>query len=634
MIKTSRIILVTSLILIGVWIGGCNLGQSTQETGTQSTSSPLNAPSVDVSETPSASDKSYMPLVAQPPTNSELAAKLEGLPLEQFFEDSYRELLLRDPELILEVGLTKAYGVEDVRLTDISDEYIRETYQVIATILEMLRGYQRDSLTPEQQVTYDVYEWYLDDLLRGQEFMYYDYPVTFFTTGVQVQLIQFFTDIHPVANLQDAQDYITRLSQVNTKFEQLIEGLKLREQAGVISPRFIVQWSLPDIRSIANSSAIYTPFYSAFKEKVDALDGLSTDQKQTLLDGARDAIDASVIPAYQALMEYLEYLEKVAPESDGIWQFPGGDAYYTYLLRHYTTTDLTADQIHELGLQETARIQAEMRVIFDELGYPADESLPESFARLARDSEIISGDQAVGTYEELIEQASQNLGSAFDIFPEQAVIVIGGPMGDYYVPGSVDGSRPGAFYANTTDSEPRFNLPTLAYHEAIPGHHFQIAIALELDLLSLRNGVRFTAYTEGWALYAERLAWELGWYADDPHGNLGRLQGEVFRAVRLVVDTGIHAKGWTFDQAYDYMLENTGLNPRMVEGQIARYVAWPGQAVSYKMGMLKLLELRQTAMDQLGGQFDLKEFHRIVLGNGSMPFSVMERVVQDYIASK
>jgi uncharacterized protein (DUF885 family) len=566
---------------------------------------------------------------------ADISAGLKGLPIDEFFEESYKQLLLRDPEYLTELGIAESYGVGNDQLTDISDAYIRETYELHAAILLLLREYDRSQLTREQQISYDVYEWYLDDVVRGQEFMYYNYPVTHFITGVQNQLIQFFTDIHPVTNKKDARDYITRLQQVDTKFEQLIEGLKLREKNGIIPPKFIIQWSLYDIRRISGGIAQYLPFYTVFEEKIDALD-VSTEEKQSLLQDAEKAVSEAVIPAFQSLGDYLEHLESVAPADDGVWQFSEGEEYYAYTLQHHTTTRMTADEIHELGLEEVERIRLEMRSIFDELGYPEDESLSELFHRVATDGGRVSGSQVIETYEALIEEADQNLDAAFDIRPSAEVIVIGGPTGGFYVPGALDGSRPGAFYANVSGSEYVYGMPSLAYHEAIPGHHFQISLAQELDLPFFRGDILFTGYAEGWALYAEQLVWELGWYDDDPYGNLGRLQYEIFRAARLVVDTGIHAKGWTFDQALEYMEENVGFDPSVLdlEFEISRYVAWPGQATAYKVGMLKILELRQKAMDALGDQFDLKEFHRVILGNGGMPLDILEKVVQDYIDAK
>lgn len=577
------------------------------------------------------------PETAPPESSSvdDVLATLEGLPINEFFEESYKQLLLRNPEYLTELGIAELYGVGNDQLTNISDVYIRETYELQKGILQLLREYDRYQLTREQQISYDVYEWFLDDVVRQHEFMYYDYPVTHFITGVQNQLIQFFTDIHPVTNKKDAEDYIARLKQVDIKFEQLIEGLTLREEAGIIPPKFIIQWSLYDVRRIASGSARYLPFYTAFEEKVNVLE-LETEEKQSLLEDAEKAINDSVIPAFQDLKDYLEHLESVAHTDDGVWQFHKGGEYYTYALRHHTTTDMTADEIHQLGLQEVERIHAEMRTIFDQLGYPEDESLSQLFDRVARDGGYVSGNLVVETYEALIEEADQNLDAAFDIRPAAEVIVIGGPIGGFYVPGSLDGSRPGAFYANVGGSEPLYGMPTLAYHEAVPGHHFQISLAQEMDLPFFRGDVGFTGYAEGWALYAEQLAWELDWYKDDPYGNLGRLQYEAFRAARLVVDTGIHAKKWTYGQALIYMKENVGFDPSVVnlEHEVSRYIAWPGQATAYKIGMLKILELRQKAMDALGDQFDTKEFHRIILGNGSMPLDILEKVVQDYIDAK
>ena len=416
--------------------------------------------------------------------------------------------------------------------------------------------------------------------------------------------------------------------------EQVVAGLEQRSQIGIVAPNSIFQWPLGEIQSIANSPANQTPYYSAFKEKLEVVEGLSADEKAHLLKTAEKAIDKSVIPGYKSLAKAMNSLDSKAPYKDGLGQFEDGKAYYAYLLRHFTTTNLNAEQIHELGLKEVERIQTDMRAIFVELDYPEDWGLSSLYNKAAQDSGYVEGGQMPETYEEILRNAESNLEPAFATHPKAELIVIGGPAGNFYSPGSLDGSRPGAFYASTTSGSPLMNMPTLAYHEGIPGHHFQIALAQESDLPTFRNVVDFTAYTEGWALYGERLAWELGWYEDDPYGDLGRLQAEAFRATRLVVDTGIHAKGWSFSQAVDYMTENSGLPKRMVQGEIGRYIAWPGQSTAYMIGMLKFLELRQHAMEQLGEQFDLKEFHSMVLSNGSMPLDVLDRVVQDYIDSK
>ncbi|MFN2235518.1 MAG: DUF885 domain-containing protein, partial [Anaerolineales bacterium] len=338
-------------------------------------------------------------------------------------------------------------------------------------------------------------------------------------------------------------------------------------------------------------------------------------------------------PAFQTLAGYLEDLQQRAPDQGGVWQHPNGKAYYDYLVAYYTTTDLTPDEIHQLGHDDLARIQAEMHLIFDQLGYPAEEGLPELFDRVEQDGGTLFGDEIVAGYEAIIADAKVRTAQVLDLQPQADVVVIPGPTGGYYVGPSVDGSRPGAFYAAVSGSEPRFGMASLAYHEAIPGHHTQVALAMEMDLPSFRRGSHFTAYVEGWALYAERLMAEIGAYANDPYGDLGRLQMEAFRAARLVVDTGIHAQGWTFDQAVEFMVENTGMEEQFLQFEVARYIAWPAQALSYKIGMNEILRLRAKTEDQLGGRFDIREFHNLVLGSGALPLSILEQIVDEYITA-
>ncbi|MCA9933817.1 MAG: DUF885 domain-containing protein [Ardenticatenaceae bacterium] len=574
---------------------------------------------------------------AQPvsPTATPAASQWDGLSLEEFFNQSYYALLLRSPQLVTEAGLVQAFETDNNRLNNLSDDYIRETQALETAVLDQLHTYDRDSLPPDQQLSYDIYEWYLTDLVAGHEFMYNDYPVSFFITSVHQDTLQFFTDIHPITNKQDVEDYIARLSQVGDQFAQLIDGLQRREEAGVVLPRWAINWTMGGINDIARNSPQRTPFYTTLEMKMMPLSSITPEDQAALLAEAEEVIGTAVIPAYQALADTLTAQRAIATDEDGIWKFPNGEAYYNYLLRHYSTTDMTADDIHQLGLQEVERIQAETAVLFAELGYPADESLPELMARVARDGGTLYGDDIVAEYEAIISEAEQNVGPAFDLRPQADVIVIGVPYGGYYVRPAVDGSRPGAFYATYQGSEAVYGMATLAYHEAVPGHHFQLAIMQELQgLPSFRNGISFTAYTEGWALYAEQLAYELGFYEGDAYGNIGRLQAELFRAVRLVVDTGIHTQGWTFDEAVDYMMANTGYPRGMVEGQIARYIVWPGQAVAYKIGMMEILAQRQKAQDALGDAFDLREFHNVVLANGSMPLEILSQVVDEYIRMK
>jgi uncharacterized protein (DUF885 family) len=604
---------------------------------------PTPTPSPTATPVPTAMPEPTMtPVTAVPSgTVAEIVASLQGLSLDEFFEVSHKQLRLRDPESLTEDGLSEAYGLRDDQLTNLSDAYIRETQVLEVAVLDLLQTYDRDALTPEQQVSYDVYEWYLDDLVQGHAFMYYNYPVHHFLNSYHDNVIRLFTETHPLVTPQNAEDYVARLSQVDDQVEQLLEGLIIREKLGIVPPKFILEMAIsqmldylhvstPDPTLIKGTSL---SVYTVFAEKLDAMENLGAEDKQALLDAALANIETSFVPAYTKLLDYLEQLMTVATDDAGVWKFPDGDAYYAYLLRDQTSTGLTPQEIHELGLTEVARIQAEMRQTFDALGYPKEASLRELVKRAAGEGgyyDIRSQNgkaQLIAAYETLLDNVDQKLDTVFAIRPPSDVIVIGGPIGGFYVSGTRDGSRPGAFHVSTSGSwVTKYNMPSLTYHEAVPGHHMQIAIAQSLDLPAFRNDVFFNGYAEGWALYAERLAWEMGLYDDDPYENIGRLDYELLRAVRLVVDTGIHAMRWTREEAQAYMLDIFG-NAYEVD----RYIAMPAQATGYKIGMLKILELRQKAMDALGDRFDLKAFHNVVLTNGSVPLDVLERLMQTYI---
>jgi len=579
-----------------------------------------------------------------------IIADLEGLPIDEFFDESYKQLLLRYPERLTELGISEWFGLRNDQLNDISDKYVRETQQLEAAILDLLQTYDRSELLYEQQISYDVYEWYLDDLVRGHEFMYCDYLMHHFLISYHDELVRLFTEYHPFTSKEDAEDYISRLSQVNRQVEQLLEGLKLRKEAGVVPPRFILTMTesiLADFlrsysRDVSAIDGKFIVLYTVFDEKIEEIN-ISEEEKEVLREAALTQMGESLIPAYLRLLEYIEYLETVATMDAGVWKFPTGDEYYAYMLRHETSTELTAEEIHEIGLAEVERIQKEMRSVFDELGYPEDGNLSDLVNRAISGGGFIDTytqagkDEVISTYEEILDEVSQSLHNVFDIHPKAELIVVGEPSfgggGGYYVGASLDGSRPGAFHTGVGSSlVPKYRMPTIAYHEAIPGHYFQVSIAQELDLPLFRNDVIYNGYAEGWAVYAEQLAWELGLYEDNPYGNIGRLDMELLRAVRLVADTGIHAKKWTREEAKAYMKEALGSD--RFSHEVDRYIVLPAQATGYKVGMLKILELRQKAMDELGDQFDMKEFHHVVLCNGGLPLILLEKVIEDYIDAK
>jgi len=592
-------------------------------------------------ETATLPSKAVQTPLAQP--SPAIRASAAPSTFDDFLEEAYFAQITRDPELISELGLAQVFGMDHSQLTNVSDAFQLETYQLLQTQLDTLHSYDRALLTTDQQLSYDLFEWYLDDLLRGQEWRFHDYPVNQ-TLGIQNILIEFMTDRHPVRDLQGAQDYIHRLEQFTTKFDQLIEWLKIQEAQGIIPPKFVIQRVLSQLNWYLSQDPEETALYSALKERVLPNSSINGEQSSKLFNDALRAIEEHVLPAYGELRTYFEHLEDIADTEDGFWKHPSGDAAYAYWLRHYTTLDMSAEEIHQLGLQEVDRLQTEIEALFSELNITGD-SLAMKMYQVGRQSGMMplytddDHQAVVDEYQALIDHADRNLSDLFDIRPKAGVVVV--PIeapnapGAYYVSPALDGSRPGMFYVNLTGSGvPRYGMPTLAYHEAIPGHHFQIAIQQELaDIPTFRTGINYTAYAEGWALYAEYLAWEVGFYADDPYGNLGRLQSELFRAVRLVVDTGIHAMGWSREQAIDYMVENVGYPEEMVTAEVERYIVWPGQATAYKVGMLKILELRQRVMQALGDEFNITEFHNLLLENGAMPLEILEGVVDDYIES-
>ena len=571
------------------------------------------------------------PPVTTGPTDSEkLRDELQGLTLDTFYVESFEALGARSPESIAGLGLPGGGGITEAKLDDISEAYQLETFAMHKVVLELLQTYDRSALSAADQLNYDVYEWYLQDEIAREPFMLYDYVATYFFTGVHNSTRRFFTEIHPRGTEQDAVDYITRLTLVGQKFAQAEQLLDLQQQQGIIEPFPSLTIGSNQLSQLANANGESNPYFTGFLDVLNEVPNLSAARRNDLRTRALGAVNATVIPAYQSLFNKVQAQLSQAPQTIGVGQFDRGAEYYQWALRHHSTSDLTAQEVHDLGVAELQRIRNEMRMIFDELGYPQDESLQQLYARVATDGGIVPASQALARYESLIEFARDRLDVAFDIFPEFDVVVEPDPSGGYYIRPSLDGSRPGAFYAGTTE-RPYYDMPTLTFHEALPGHHTQIALALEQDAPFFRKLINFTGFVEGWALYAERLAYELGWYDNDVYGNLGRLQFEALRAARLVMDTGIHNLGWSYAEATQFNEDNVGWSFGASQGAALRYSVYTGQATAYYIGMLRILEERQRAMDELGTAFDLKAFHRAVLTNGAVPLSLLDSVVDGYI---
>jgi uncharacterized protein (DUF885 family) len=472
--------------------------------------------------------------------------------------------------------------------------------------------------------------------------MYHDYPVHHFINGYQDNLFLLFTNTHPMRTREDAEDYIARLSQLDEQLAQVIEGLEIRTSLGIIPPDFILRLTRDRMIGDLGQSSFdpdllrprATSLFTAFQTKIKDIEGLTDEDQKAFLDAAALEVERSFIPAYVEMIAYLDSLSDQATNDAGVWRLPEGEDYYTYLLADNTSTDMTPAEIHELGLREVDRIHAELDELFTRLGYNPEEELEILMRQAMEDGGFVSGSsRTLDAYSALIDGVEESMGEMFDISPEAALIYIAdqGGGGGYYMPATLDGERPGAFHAGVGGQMPRYIMPTIAYHEAVPGHHFQIALSQEMDLPLFRNVLQYNGYIEGWALYSELLAKEMGLYENNPYGDVGRLELELLRAIRLVTDTGIHDLGWTRKEARDYMVEAMGGSGWAHE--VERYVVLPGQATGYMVGMLTILDQRQRAQEELGEKFDIAAFHRVVLENGSLPLEILEEVVGQWIAS-
>ncbi|MGV6853098.1 MAG: DUF885 domain-containing protein [bacterium] len=567
----------------------------------------------------------------------------EDQKIEVFFEKSYQDMLHLSPEGMTYRGLDEGMDRWDER----TPEAAEQRADMARKQLEIASEFKPELLSEVNKISLDLFKLVRQRSLDNYQFRLYSYPVSQMR-GEQSQVAAFLINIHQVRKESDAEAYISRLNKIGRLFDQVIEQLKKRANQGIIVPKFAFPYVLDDSQNIISGQPFDggpndSTLYADIKKKINRLE-IAQEQKQKLINKAREALLKSVQPAYKKLIIYLQQLEKQAGTDDGVWRFEKGAEFYANRLRFHTTTDMTADEIHQLGLKEVARIHAEMQKIMDKVHFEGD--LPAFFKFMRNDPQFYYPETDAGKAaylkkaNEIIAEMKTHLPELFNTLPKADLIVKAvEPFREksagkaFYQRPSADGSRPGTYYANLykMSAMPTYQMEALAYHEAIPGHHMQLSIATELKgIPEFRKYSRFNAYSEGWGLYSEKLPKEIGLY-EDPYSDFGRLAMELWRACRLVVDTGIHAKKWTREQAINYLDENTPNPHSDAVKAIERYIVMPGQATAYKIGMMKILELRAEAKQRLGDKFDIREFHDVILKNGMIPLGLMEQQVDSWV---
>lgn len=567
--------------------------------------------------------------------------------IDDFFDKLFLTTVWNDPMTLSYLGIFESIGIREHNgyLTDISPKAMQRDLQSSKESLETIHKYSAGSMSLDQATSFKIFSWKLEHAVKGEEFLFHDYVIHQMHGAVQ-NITATFLLMHKLEVPEDVDLYVARLARIPDYFNKAIETVEYQKQNGIVPPRFALEKVVSMIAKFIAMAPEENIFYTHLAAHAAQIQGIPLEQQ---LAKAKTVLKDKVYPSYQMVQQYLTKLLASAQTNHGVWALPKGDAYYAHVLQYHTTTNMTPAEIHELGLKEVKRIQDEMRNILASEGLmDPDREVGELVAELAKRDDFYFPNTEEGRqscmerFEAILDRCREKLWPLFDIKPKTKVVLKAvpkheeeGSAGAYYYPPSIDGSRPGAFYVNLRNMSelPKNRMETLAIHEAEPGHHFQCAIENEMDIPALRKVGHFTAYTEGWALYAEKLAYEQGFYSTS-FDKLGHLQDELLRAVRLVVDTGIHMKRWTREQAIAYMAKTLGDPGGHTVTEIERYFVMPGQACAYKVGQLKILALRQTAKDKLGDKFDIREFHNVVLKVGSVPLTVLEDAVDSYIREK
>ena len=567
--------------------------------------------------------------------------------LYAFFERSFQEELQESPMLQTRLGIREDYGSWD----DYSHlRYAADLEQAKARLKFLKDSIEIGALGEQALLNYKLYRRQLEHEIQDYDYRFYDYPVNQMY-GVHTGLPAFLINMHDIDSISDARAYISRLEKIPGVFEDVIEGMKLREMNRVMPQKFVYQRAVDSSQNLLRGK----PFESSkepgtilrdFKSKIAKLDLPEAEQAQ-LMSRVQQVLVDSVGPAYKEMIAALKDQQQRATGEDGVWKLPKGGQYYQNRLERMTTTALTAEEIHQIGLGEVARIHREMEEIMKQVGFKG--TLQDFFKHLREDEKFYFEDTEAGRKRYLqearaiIDRMRENLDSLFLTKPEAEIVVKAvEPFREktagkaFYEAPALDGSRPGIYYANLYDMKamPKYQMEALAYHEGIPGHHMQIALAQEMENVPMfRKIISFPAFVEGWGLYAEKVPKENGFYSD-PYSDFGRLAMELWRAIRLVVDTGIHHKKWTREEAIDYYVQNSPNAESDAIKMVERHIVMPGQATAYKIGMNRIFELRELAQQELGEEFDIRSFHDAVLSHGALPLDILEEFVMEYIRAE
>lgn len=567
--------------------------------------------------------------------------------LNEYFDAEFEKDVADSPMMQTSLGRKTDYGKWD----DFSTQKYSKDLEKAKQRLDYLESNVEEiTLNESTKLSYRLAKQSYKDEIKDYDYRFYNYPINQMH-GYHSGLPAFLINMHRIDSVADAEAYIERLNGLPRVMEQIVAGMKIREQNGILPPKFVFEKVIDDSRNViegkpfTNSKEAST-LLEDFKTKVKKLQ-LPEVQQLSLINKAENALNTSVRKAYEDLIATLEDQQQRATADHGAWKFPKGEDFYNNRLKRITTTSLKANEIHEIGLSEVARIHGEMEEIMKKTGFKG--SLQDFFEFMRTDKQFYYPNTPEGKKRYLAEATGLintmkgRLDALFITKPKADIVVKAveafrekSAGKAFYQQPAIDGSRPGTFYANLYDMSamPTYQMEALAYHEGIPGHHMQIAIAQELDSIPMfRKFSSYTAYTEGWGLYSELIPKEIGFYKD-PYSDFGRLAMELWRSCRLVVDTGIHAKKWTKEEGINYYKENTPNAESDCVKMVERHIVMPGQATAYKIGMNKIVELREEAKIQLGEQFDIREFHDVVLTNGAVPLNILEEMVQKWVKSK